>query len=105
MLRRFPELATRFLASPGRSSPLARWPQAWVGAAALALVFSATPTAMAGTIQVGLPFSGQCSLRSAIQTANTNVQTGGCIRSGNSEPDIIQLQAGAYVIENGLSPP
>jgi hypothetical protein len=105
MLRMFPELTARFLVSPGRSNPLARWPQAWVVAGALALVFSATPTAMAGTIQVGLPFSGQCSLRSAIQTANTNVQTGGCIRSGSSEPDIIQLQAGAYVIETGLSPP
>jgi hypothetical protein len=73
--------------------------------AAMMLIAGAIPSAMAGTIQVGLPFSGQCSLRSAIRTANSNAQTGGCIRSGSGEPDIIQLQAGAYVMESGVTPP
>lgn len=63
------------------------------------------PDAHAATIQVGLPFSGSCSLRSAIQTANTNTNTGGCSRNGSLEPDTINLQAGAYQTESSLSPP
>lgn len=81
------------------------WARTLVCVAAMVLICTAMPSALAGTIQAGAPFSGQCSLRSAIQTANTNVQTGGCGRNGSGEPDIIQLQAGAYVVENGLLPP
>ncbi len=105
MVRTFPELATRFPVSLGMSIASARWLRPLARVAAIALIWSAIPSAMAGTIQAGFPFSGQCSLRSAIQTANTNVQTGGCGRNGSGEPDIIQLQVGAYVLEGGLSPP
>ncbi len=63
------------------------------------------PDARAGTIQVGDPFSGSCSLRSAIQTANTNTNTGGCSRNGSLEPDTINIRAGAYQTESLPAPP
>lgn len=70
------------------------------------LMLLSAPDARAGTIQVGAPYSGNCSLRSAVQTANTNTNTGGCTRSGQTEPDIINIEAGAYSAnENSVAPP
>lgn len=104
MVRELSALVVRCMASPGRLTVSLRRLRPLACLAAMVLFAGAVPSAMAATIQAGFA-SGQCSLRSAIRTANSNTQTGGCIRTGSDEPDLIQLQAGVYVMDSGLSPP
>jgi CSLREA domain-containing protein len=72
---------------------------------ALGLLFAAP--ASARVIQVdtfddpGTP--GNCSLRKAIQAANTNLQANTCLAGDPTAVDTIQLPAGPYVLSEGMA--
>jgi CSLREA domain-containing protein len=71
-------------------------------AAALGLLPLLFPlSAHAGTITVTTSFDemvpgGTCSLREAVQTANTDANFGGCKDADPSKPDVIKLAGGDY---------
>jgi CSLREA domain-containing protein len=84
---------------------LARWGRRWLGclAAAGALFLIAPLTASAGTITVegftdtNVSGDATCSLREAVNSANTGATAGGDCEAGEAvNPDTINLSAGTY---------
>jgi CSLREA domain-containing protein len=64
------------------------------------------PTAQAATITVTttadeINTNSRCSLREAIQAANTNKKVGACVAGSASGTDIISLPAGMFVLSHG----
>jgi CSLREA domain-containing protein len=72
---------------------------ALAGTVAVAALGLAGGEADAATIKVKAPgdeygVAGNCTLREAVEAANTNADFGGCVRKGGSNADVIALEGG-----------
>ena len=77
-----------------------------VGIATAAALFAMVPAGEAATINVTTTVDeygggGDCSLREAIQAANSNAAFGGCPKGDDASTDVIKLPAGLYTLTRG----